>query len=98
MGGVGWMSFTGRFFGNAPVARGCHPERSEGSLVGPAQILRCAQDDPSISLSLVPFLKNLPVKDPPPHPPLVPTGRRHLYYRVWLLKFIRTKVTARVAW
>ncbi|HKV59100.1 MAG TPA: hypothetical protein VJO32_12495, partial [Ktedonobacteraceae bacterium] len=23
----------------------CHPERSEGSLVGRTQILRCAQDD-----------------------------------------------------
>ena len=32
-------------FSHPPLLRSCHPERSEGSLAGHAQILRCAQDD-----------------------------------------------------
>jgi hypothetical protein len=51
--------FTGRFF--RKVAREmniCHPERSEGSLVGNAQILRYAQDDRFFQR----VSKNLPVK------------------------------------
>jgi len=33
--------------------RSCHPERSEGSLGG--QILRCAQDDNTVSILVVKF-------------------------------------------
>jgi hypothetical protein len=59
-------SFTGRFF--RKVAREmniCHPERSEGSLVGNAQILRYAQDDRFFQR----VSKNLPVKGPYPGRP-----------------------------
>jgi hypothetical protein len=36
---------------------GDHPERSEGSLAGPSQILRCAQDDSHyLHMSTIDFL------------------------------------------
>jgi len=40
----------------------CHSERSEESLVGQTQILRCAQNDNSHLAD--PFFKNLPLKLP----------------------------------
>jgi hypothetical protein len=35
--------------------RSCHPERSEGSLTGQAQILRCAQNDNTFPILVVKF-------------------------------------------